>query len=184
MCNLFLFYPVLGSFVVGITANVILWGSVAVAAASTALSVYGQYQAGQAAEATANYNAKLAENEALAKEQQSHVESLQMQKNKERLLASQRAGFAKAGAVGTEGTPLLLMAEQAGTMELDILNQQRNRAMQATALRSEADLQRYTGEQAASAATIGAGATLLSGIGSTVSAGYTAYPIAKSFEPK
>lgn len=132
----------------------------------TAVAAYGQYEAGQAAKATANYNAKLAKNEAKAREQQAHVESQQMQKNKERLLASQRAGFAKGGAVITEGTPLLLMAEQAGTAELDILNQQRNRAMEASSLRSEASLSKIQGKQAARSANIQAGATVLQGAGS------------------
>ena len=139
-------------------------GAVAVVA-GTGLAAYGQYEAGQQAKATANYNAKLAENEAKAKEQQAHVESQQMQKQKERLIASQRAGFAKGGAVITEGTPLLLMAEQAGEAELDILQNQRNRAMEATALKSEASLQKYQGKQAARAANIGAIGTVIGGVG-------------------
>ena len=141
-------------------------GVAALAVVGTAASAYGQYQAGQAAKATGKYNAVLAMNEAKAKEQQSHIESQQMQKQKERLIASQRAGFAKGGSTITEGTPLLLMAEQAGTAELDILNQQRNRAMEATALRSEASLQMYQGKQASKAGKIGAAGTLLGGLGS------------------
>ena len=148
-------------------------GAVAMVA-GTGLAAYSQYEAGQAAKATANYNAKLAENEAKAKEQQAHVESQQMQKQKERLIAAQRAGFAKGGAVITEGTPLLLMAEQAGEAELDILNQQRNRAMEATSLKSEATLQKYQGKQTARAANIQAAGTVLSTAGkgaSTYNAG-------------
>ena len=139
------------------------------AVAGTAVSVYGQVQSGKAQKATANYNARLAENEAKAKEQQAHVESQQMQRQKERLQASQRAGFAKGGAMITEGTPLLLMAEQAGNAELDILNNQRNRAMEGVSLKSEASMQKYQGKQAARAANIGAGATALSGFGSAAS---------------
>ena len=148
--------------------------AVAVVVVGGALTAYSQHEAGQAAKATANYNAKLAENEAKAKEQQAHVESQQMQKQKERLIAAQRAGFAKGGAVITEGTPLLLMAEQAGEAELDILNQQRNRAMEATSLKSEATLQKYQGKQAARAANIQAAGTVLSTAGkgaSTYNAG-------------
>jgi hypothetical protein len=130
------------------------------------VSAYGMYQSGQAQKAMGKYNADLAKNEAIAKEQQSRFESLQMQKDKERLTAAQRAGFAKGGSMITEGTPLLLMAEQAGTMELDILNNQRNRAMEAQALRSQSKLDLYAGNQAARAANIGAGATVLSGLGS------------------
>ena len=150
------------------------WIATAVVVIGGAVTAYSQHEAGQAAKATANYNAKLAENEALAKEQQAHIESQQMQKQKERLIASQRAGFAKGGAVVTEGTPLLLMAEQAGTAELDILNQQRNRAMESTSLKSEASMQRYQGKQTARAANIQAAGTVLSTAGkgaSTYNAG-------------
>ena len=153
----------------GALAGAALGAGIGAGIGGTALAAYGQYEAGQAAKATASYNAKLANNEARAKEQQAHVESRQMQKQKERLLASQRAGFAKGGAMVTEGTPLLLMAEQAGTMELDILNQQRNRANEATALRSEADMMKYQGKQAARAANISAGATVLQGAGNATS---------------
>ncbi len=130
---------------------------------ATAVTAYGQHQAGQAAKATSKYNAKLAENEAIAKEQQAHIESQQMRQDQKRLAASQRAGFAKGGAVITTGTPLLLMAEQAGIAELDILNQQRNRAMEATSLRSEASLSKFQGSQAARAANIQTGATVIGG---------------------
>ena len=152
----------------------LVYVGVAVAVVGGAFSAYGTYEQGQASKATANYNAKLAENEAKAKEQQAHVESQQMQKQKERLIAAQRAGFAKGGAVITEGTPLLLMAEQAGEAELDILNQQRNRAMEATSLKSEATLQKYQGKQTARAANIQAAGTVLSTAGkgaSTYNAG-------------
>ena len=141
------------------------WVAVGVTVIGGALTAYSQHEAGQAAKATGKYNAKLAENEALAKEQQAHVESQQMQKQKERLTASQRAGFAKGGAMITEGTPLLLMAEQAGNAELDILNQQRNRAMEGTSLLAQAEQSKFQGNQAARAANIQAGATVLSTAG-------------------
>ena len=143
------------------TALIAVCATAAVAGAG--ISGYGMYQSGQSQKAMANYNAKLARNEAIAKEQQSHAESLQMRKDKERLTASQRARYAKSGALMTEGTPLLVMAEQAGMMELDILNAHRNRSLEAQALRSQAKLDKYAGKQSARAANIGAGATLLSG---------------------
>jgi hypothetical protein len=141
------------------------WVVVAVTVVGTAVAAYGQHEAGQASKATGKYNAKLAENEAKATEQKAHVESQQMQRNKERLIASQRAGFAKGGAAITTGTPLLLMAEQAGNAELDILNLQRNRAMEATALKSEATLSKFKGKQAARSANIQAGTTVIGGAG-------------------
>ena len=144
---------------------------VVVAVGGTAMTMYGQHQAGKAAEATAKYNAKLAENEAIAKEQQAHVESQQMQKQKERLQAAQRAGFAKGGAMITEGTPLLLMAEQAGQAELDILQNQRNRAMEGTSLLAQAEMEKWQGKQAKKAGQIAMVGTALSGASTAVSIG-------------
>lgn len=148
------------------TTTALLATAAVASVAGAGVAGYGMYQSGQSQKAMANYNSKLARNEAIAKEQQSRAESLQMRGDKDRLLAAQRAGYAKSGAIMTEGTPLLVMAEQAGMMELDILNAQRNRSMEAQALRSQATLDKYAGNQAAKAATIGAGGTLLSGVGS------------------
>ena len=143
--------------------------------AGAGVSAYGQYQAGQAQKEMANYNAKLAENEAIAKEQATAAETQRMRSQKERALAAQRAGYAKSGSVITEGTPLLTMAEQAGLMELDILQMQRTGAMSAGASKSEASLSRYSGKQAATGAMLQAGGTLLQGAGSS----YGIYKAAK-----
>ena len=143
--------------------------------AGTAVSAFGTYQAGQAQKATAKYNAKLAENEAIAKEQAVRAETDRMRREKAKMSSAQRAAFAKSGALTTEGTPLLTMAEEAGLMELDILQMQRTGAMQAAASRSEATLSRYQGKQAATAGMIGAGSTLLSG----ASSAYSTYQMGK-----
>ena len=143
-----------------------MWVATIVVVAGALVSGYGMYQSGQAQKAMGKYNSDLAKNEAIAKEQQSRFESIQMQKDKERLTASQRAGFAKGGSMITEGTPLLLMAEQAGTMELDILNNQRNRALEAQALRSQSKLDLYAGNQAERVANISAAGTVISSVGS------------------
>jgi hypothetical protein len=150
-------------------------------AGGTALSAYGSYQSGQAQKGMANYNAKLAENEAAAKEQQAHFETLQMSKERDRALASQRAALGSSGAMVSEGTPLLLMAEQAGNFELDILMQQRNRALEASALRSQATLDRFAGKQASYAGTMGAFTTVLGGAGS-IGMGAASYGAAGGFK--
>jgi len=144
--------------------------------AGTATAAYGQYQAGQAQKAAMDYNAKLAENEAIAKEQATRAETQRMRAQAERAKASQRAAYAKTGAVISEGTPLLSMAEQAGLMELDILNMQRTGAMSAQASRSQAAMDKFSGKQAATAATWQAGSTLLTGAGSS----YSTYKMGKS----
>ena len=139
-------------------------GVVAVVA-GTGIAAYGQYQAGQSQKAMADYNAKLARNEAIARDQATAAETERMRSEKKRMISAQRAAAGKTGAMISEGTPLLVMAEDAGLMELDILNMKRTGAMQAQASRSEATLSKYEGKQAARAGMIGAGSTLLSGFG-------------------
>lgn len=182
----------------------------AVVIAGAVVSAYASYSSGQSQKAMGNYNARLAENqakynaqiaeetaaynqkiaeqEALAKEQQSHSDTEMMRKEKDRLLASQRAAYAKSGATMNEGTSLLVMAESVKNIELDILNVQRARAIEASSLRAQgqfagyagqaeaikqrytgsatANASRYEGKMAGRAGNIGATSTVLSGTGS------------------
>lgn len=147
------------------------WVATSVAIVGAAVSAYGIYQSGQAQKEASEYNAKLAENEALAKEQQIRSETERMRKEKEKATAAQRASYAKSGAVITEGTPLLTMAEEAGLMELDILQMQRSGKMGVESSLSQASMSRFEGAAAARSATSQAAGTLLSGAGDA----YTTY---------
>ena len=146
-----------------------MWVATIAVVAGASLTAYSQYQAGKAQKAMADYNAKLAENEAIAQEQATRAETERMRSEKRRMLATQRAAYGKTGAIATEGTSLLTMAEQAGEMEKDILNMQRTGAMQAQASRSEAALSRYQGKQAKAQGIMKAGSSLLSGVAGGVS---------------
>lgn len=163
-----------------------------VAIASTAVAggvqAYSQYQSGQAQKAmhnynariqeqTAQYNAKLARNAAIAEEQAHAVRSQQMRDDARRRLASQRAAFGKTGAMISEGTPLSVLSEQAGMMEHDILlakhesdvTAQRHRQQAAMGIwtgQQEAAMSRFAGKQASTAGKWGAGSTLLSTVSS------------------
>ena len=71
-----------------------------------------QYQAGM-------QNAKTMENEGLRVEQEARERARRMRTENERMAGAQRARFGKAGVV-MEGTPLAVMAESAGLMELAV----------------------------------------------------------------
>ena len=64
-------------------------------------------------------NAKIMENEGLRVEQEARERARRMRTENERLAGAQRARFGKAGVV-MEGTPLAVMAESAGLMELAV----------------------------------------------------------------
>ena len=138
--------------------------------AGSLVGAYSQYQASESQKAMANYSAKIANNEAIAQEQATTAETERMRSQNKKMRSAQRAASAKSGAVISEGTSLLVMAEEAGLMELDIMNMQRTGAMKAEASRSEAALYKIQGKQASRAGKIGAGTTLLSGAGKSFSA--------------
>ena len=150
------------------TTTALLVASAAVSAVGAGVSAYGQYQAGQSQKAMANYNAKLAENEAIAKQQQTVAETERMRAQKKRMMSAQRATAGKTGAMISGGTPLLVMAEEAGLMELDILNMRRTGKMEAGASIAESKMSKWEGKQAARAGMISAGGTLLSGAGNAL----------------
>jgi hypothetical protein len=143
----------------------------AVGVIGAGLSVYGQMQQAETAKAMGKYNAKLAENQALQTEMDAHENIRRQRSQNERLLATQRSRFAKAGVV-EEGTPLELLAETAGTLELATLDYSRQQSQQATSLRAQGAADRAMGANQARAAYIGAGASLLSGIGSAAGGAY------------
>jgi hypothetical protein len=134
------------------------------------LGAYGKYQQGRQAQATANYNARLREQQAKLTEQAMASETTRSHQEARRMKASQEAAYASSGAVVGSGTPLLVLAEQAGAMEKDILNQRRSRMMEAQGLRSEAAMLKYEGRMAKRAGTIGAVSTLL-GTGASLAGG-------------
>jgi hypothetical protein len=74
-----------------------------------------QHQAGM-------QNAKTLENEGLRVEQEARERARRMREENERISGAQRARFGKAGVV-MEGTPLAVMAESAGLMELAVADE-------------------------------------------------------------
>jgi hypothetical protein len=147
--------------------------------AGTALGAGGQIYSGmtastegKSAQNMANYNAALAEREATMTEQKTSIQQRQQMEEAERRKSTMRANMGAAGVVSTEGTPLLIQAQQAEQDELQNLMIGFEGAEQARSLRSEATLQRLQGKQARRAGKasalgsyIGAGSSLLTGFG-------------------
>jgi hypothetical protein len=139
------------------------------AVAGAGVAAYGSYQQGQTAKKVANYNAKVQENAALQEEMDSREATRRQRTENRRLQARQRARIAKSGVVET-GSPLEVMATDAGRLELAALDQRRDSRIRQSGLYTQAALDRYEGRQAARAGTIAAGASLLQGVGQA--AGY------------
>ena len=118
------------------------------------LQMKGQHEAGKAAAAQAKsqaaldeYNAQLAEREAVEARDVAAFEERRFRKGGERLKARQRAAFAKAG-VTFEGSPLEVMEQTAIELETDALMIRRSGQLGAGRLTAEAGLQRFAGRSA------------------------------------
>lgn len=143
-----------------ISATTLAIASLATAAVGTGVAVYGQVQQAKTAKAAGEYNAKVAENAALQAEMDSRENIRRKRDDNRRMLAMQRGRYAKAG-VTEAGTPLEVMAETAGLLELDALEMGRQSRIEANRLRSQAGYDRAMGKAGAQAAYLSAGATLL-----------------------
>jgi len=162
-------------------------------AAGIGMQAFGMYQQGQAAAAqaksqqvVAEYNARVAEQQAKATEQASLFESRRQAEEAERYQSSLRAGIGASGVVPTEGSPLLIEAQQAAESELENLMIGYEGQIGAGRARSQASLDRLQGsiygQRAATAsrsAMFGAGTSLLSGFANMAYRQYD--PVKSSF---
>ncbi len=131
----------------------------AVAAAGTAYSVYA---AGQAQQQAAGYNADVAENQAQAARNAAAVDEEASREKARRIQAAARATYGASGASQEEGSPLLVLMDNARQSELEVQRIRYSGELAARGYQNEANRVRYEGAQAAQAGTIGAGISLLS----------------------
>lgn len=137
-----------------------------VAIASAAAAAYAQSQAGQTQAKVAQFGARQAENQALAARQAAAVKERQERERLNRVQATARARALASGVIATEGSPLLVMMENARQAELEAQLVRFGGEIQAQGLEQESKLRTFQGRAAKRAANIGAGTTLLSGIAS------------------
>ena len=142
--------------------------------AQTAVSMHGQRQQAKAAENAAEFNAKVAENEALRVEQERSEQSRRDRVTNKRLQGQQRALIAKSGVTET-GSPLDLMAETAGELELGILDSNRAAQAQSAQFQNKATIGRFEGKSRAVGLRNRSIATGIGGIAKASSQGYSAY---------
>jgi uncharacterized protein HemX len=137
-----------------------------VGAAGIGLTAYGQIQAGKQAEANAEYNAQVQQNQAIREEQAAKHDADLLSERGRKLRASQRAQTAAAG-VTAAGSPFLLFEQTARDLAQDIELTRFGGTQRSSFLKSKSRLTSLQGSQAKRAAGIGAFGTLLSGAGST-----------------
>lgn len=149
------------------TSTAIAYAALAATAVGAGVQAYGQYQQGKTARKVGEFNAKVAENQAIQADMDARENMRRKRAENKRALSMQRARFAKSGvAIGT-GTPLEVQAETAGLLEMEALEIGRQGEIRKNTLLSQGKLERAAGRSAYSAGLISGGATLLSGAGQT-----------------
>jgi hypothetical protein len=117
-----------------------MWAQIAMQVVGQVANIMGTEMAVAGQRAAGKYNKNLLYQQAKMQEQAMERETELATKQGRRLKASQYASYAKSGAVPTSGTPLLTMVEQSGEMQRDILENRRNRMIQAEGLRHQGDV--------------------------------------------
>ena len=134
-------------------------------------SLYSQYQGMKASEAVGKQRAASARMQARMARRASESETTLAHERGRRFKAAQRAAYAKSGALPTSGTPLLVMMEQAGDIEQDIMMQRHEREKQAILSENRARMIDWETKQAKKAAQLGMAGTALGMVGQAISFG-------------
>lgn len=152
----------------GYTAAIIAIVGALATAASTYVSYEGQQYNAAVAKNTADYNAKVQENQAIQSEMESREQLRRQQQANKRFRATQYAAIAKSG-IALAGSPLEVLGDTAGQMELDNLDQQRLARQQQAQLRSGAQATLMEGAAQAKGYQLQGYGTILSGASSLAS---------------
>lgn len=114
------------------------------------LGFKGNQAAAKAARQTAEYNAQVAENEAVLVARQKVDEERSLRQNAERLVATQRVATAASG-IQMSGSPLQALADTYFNTEMDALRIQYAADVAKTAAEAQATLERAQGRAQMSA---------------------------------
>ncbi len=131
----------------------------------TAISAAGSVASGIQQSRMAEYNAEAMRRNAQAAIASGRWEMAKTQEKGESLGATQRTAYAASGVDISEGSPLTVMADTAAKVERDILAEKYQSQVKAYGFESQANLMDYYGDSAFWSGLIGAGGTLLTGLG-------------------
>jgi len=131
-------------------------------ALGSGVSAFQSYKAGQVEQVVSNQQANLLDQTAKQALDSSLEDSRMIRRAGLRTMSSQAATYSASG-VRLSGSPLLVIQETKNQTELDAMKTEYGGRLQATNLKNEATLRRFSGSQSAQAGTMGALSTLLTG---------------------
>jgi len=138
-----------------------------------AVSAFGAIASGVQSANVANYNAKVADNNAVAEQQRAAFDA-NIQRDKVRqAVGAQRAAGAANGLDITSGTPVAVLGDTAKAGELDVLARLYAGDSAAVAYRNDAQRFRAEGKAQRTAGFINAGSSLISGFGQMAKSRYS-----------
>jgi hypothetical protein len=126
--------------------------------------MYGQNEQAKAAEQAAAYNNQLALNEAKNRERETTQGIIRTRQNNAAGLSELRARLASSGVQTGTGTPLTVIGETAGRLELGIADSARAASMQAASLRAQGKMGLWEAEQNSRASRLSMAATGIQGL--------------------
>lgn len=141
------------------------------AVASTAFTIQSQQRQARHAKGTADYNARVAENEAEnVRTQATEAENIQRQKTAQ-LLSKQRAQLGASGVELGSGSALQIQEDTVALGEADALRIRSNFGSQIDALNTESAMLQMQGSNAAAKGRSDAVGTLLTGASTVIGTG-------------
>ena len=142
------------------TATALALASLTTTVVGAGIQIYGQQQQKKTARRVADFNAKVRENEAINRDQQTRENLRRKRKQKRRVLARQRAQIGASNLL-VAGSPLEALGETAATLELEAFDIARAGEADRRSLLSQAEGIRESGEAQAQALGIAQVGTLL-----------------------
>lgn len=130
-------------------------------AATTGFKAYGEYRAGRAQQQIDEFNARIAEFEAIDAIRRGEDEAYRFGEKVRKFIGTQKASYAGQGVDVTTGSPLDVMADTARAGELDRLMIMNNAAKEAWGFRTQGIGYRMSGQLAKQRGTYSALSTIL-----------------------
>ena len=127
------------------------------------VQAYGQYKQSQQQAAVYKYNAQVAQNNAASSRNAAAIDMYQIREKNKRVLATQRARYAKANLQLSMGSPLEIMAASARQGELDAQVARYRGELGAAGYEAQASLLISQAKSIRQAGVISATSSLLSG---------------------
>jgi hypothetical protein len=142
--------------------------------ASVSMQAKAQRESARVAEKTAEYNAKSQENQAIQADMEDREAIRRERAVNATLKGEQRAAIGGSGVTAV-GSPLEVLGETAGLMELNIMDSARAAEARRRSGFANAAMTRWEGSNIASGYRKQATGTILSGIGQAASSAYGLY---------